>query len=202
MDSHMPELAENATIQGSEHRNKRRRRILIFCGVSLLNVGLLALILTQLLTPASNSVSDPLVGHPAPNFSLAILRSDTSKSVLSLSNYKGKPVVLNFWASWCDPCKQEAPLLESTWKKMQAQGKDVVFLGIDYQDSNNNSLSFLQSNNITYQTVVDADGSVSTKYGVASLPDTIFINRNGTVMSKVARQLTAQALSNNLQLII
>jgi peroxiredoxin len=85
---------------------------------------------------------------------------------------------------------------------MQAQGKDVVFLGIDYQDSNNNSLSFLQSNNITYQTVVDADGSVSTKYGVASLPDTIFINRDGMVMSKVARQLTAQALSSGLQLII
>src|SRR2546430_5570533 len=202
VDGHMPELAENATVQGSERRNKRRRRILIFCGVSLLNVGLLVLILTQLLTPAPNSGSDPLVGHPAPNFSLAILRSDTSKSVLSLSNFKGKAVVLNFWASWCDPRKQEAPLLESTWKKMQAQGKDVVFLGIDYQNTNNNSLSFLQSNNITYQTVVDADGSVSTKYGITSLPDTIFINRNGTVMSKVARQLTAQALSSGLQLII
>jgi cytochrome c biogenesis protein CcmG, thiol:disulfide interchange protein DsbE len=198
----MPELAENATVQGSVRKNKRRRRILIFCGVSLFNVGLLALILTQLLTPAPNSGSDPLVGHPAPNFSLAILRSDTSKSVLSLSDFKGKAVVLNFWASWCDPCKQEAPLLENTWKQMQAQGKDVVFLGIDYQDSNNNSLSFLQSNNITYQTVVDADGSVSTKYGIASLPDTIFIDRNGTVMSKVARQLTAQALSSGLQSIL
>ena len=198
----MPELAENATAQESVRQNKRRRRILIFCGVSLFNVGLLALILTQLLTPAPNSGSDPLVGHPAPNFSLELLRSDTSKSVLSLSNFKGKAVVLNFWASWCDPCKEEAPLLESIWKQMQAQGKDVVFLGIDYQDSNNNSLSFLQSNNITYQTVVDADGSVSTKYGLASLPDTIFINRNGTVMSKVARQLTAQALSSGLQVIL
>ena len=198
----MSELAENAPVQGSVHKNKRRRRVLIFCVVSLLNVGILALLLTQLLTPAPNVVSDPLVGHPAPDFSLAMLRPVTGKSALSLSNFKGKPVVLNFWASWCDPCKQEAPLLESTWKKMQAQGKDVVFLGIDYQDSHDNSLSFLQSNNITYQTVVDADGSVSTKYGIASLPDTIFINRNGTVMSKVARQLTAQALSSGLQLII
>ena len=198
----MPELAENATIQGSEHRNKRRRRILIFCGVSLLNVGLLALILTQLLTPASNSVSDPLVGHPAPNFSLAILRSDTSKSVLSLSNFKGKPVVLNFWASWCDPCKQEAPLLESTWKKMQAQGKDVVFLGIDFQDSSNNGVSFLQQYSITYPTVQDADASVATKYDITSLPDTIFINRNGTVVSRVPREITAQVLSSNLQLIM
>src|SRR5450759_108227 len=112
MDCHMPELAGNATVQEPVRKNKRRRRILIFCGVSLLNVGLLALILTQLLTPSPNIVSDPLVGHPAPNFSLAILRSDFSKIVLSLSNYKGKPIVLNFWASWCDPCKEEAPLLE------------------------------------------------------------------------------------------
>src|SRR6266852_1638282 len=139
----MSELAENAPVQGSVHKNKRRRRVLIFCVVSLLNVGILALLLTQLLTPTPNVVSDPLVGHPAPNFLLAMLRPDTGKSALSLSNFKGKPVVLNFWASWCDPCKEEAPLLESAWKQAKAQGKDVVFLGIDYQDSSNNGVSFL-----------------------------------------------------------
>ncbi len=93
----MPELADNAPVQGSVHKNKRRRRIFIFCVVSLLNVGLLALLLTQLLTPAPNSGSDPLVDHPAPNFSLAMLCPYTGKSVLSLSSFKGKPVVLNFW---------------------------------------------------------------------------------------------------------
>src|SRR5712691_6732464 len=125
MDFHMSELVENAPVQESVRKNKRRRRIVIFCVVSLLNVGLLALILTQLLTPAPNSGSDPFVGHPAPDFSLAMLRPDTGKSTLSLSNFKGKPVVLNFWASWCDPCKEESPLLESAWKQAKAQGKDV-----------------------------------------------------------------------------
>jgi cytochrome c biogenesis protein CcmG/thiol:disulfide interchange protein DsbE len=198
----MPELAENAPVQESVSKNKRKRRILIFCVVSLLNVGLLALILTQLLTPATNSVSDPLVGHLAPNFSLAMLRPENGKSTLSLSNFKGKAVVLNFWASWCEPCKEEAPLLESSWKQMQAQGKDVVFLGIDDQDSNINGLSFVQLNRLTYPIVVDADGSVTIKYGLTSLPDTIFINRNGTVLSRVSRQLTTQALSSSLKSIL
>src|SRR5258708_13670687 len=134
MDCRMPELAENAPVQGLVRKNKRMRRILIFCVVSLVNGGLLALLLTQLLTPAQHGVPDPLVGHPAPDCSLAMLRPGSGKSSLSLSNFKGKPVVLNFWASWCAPCKEEMPLLESTWK--QVQGKDVVFLGVDFQDSN------------------------------------------------------------------
>ena len=198
----MPELAENAPVQGSVRNNKRSRRLLIFCLVSLLNVGLLVLILTQLLTPAPHVVSDPLVGHPAPDFSLAMLQPDSSKSTLSLSNFKGKPVVLNFWASWCAPCKEEAPLLENTWKQMRAQGKDLVVLGIDFQDSKNDSLNFLQLYSITYPIVLDADGSVASKYGVTSLPQTIFINRNGTVISKVSRELTAQTLSSGIQSIL
>jgi cytochrome c biogenesis protein CcmG/thiol:disulfide interchange protein DsbE len=198
----MPELAENAIVQEPLPKNKRRRRMLIFGGVSLLNVGVLALILTQLLTPAPNSGSDPLVGHPAPNFSLVMLRPDTGKSMLSLSNFKGKPVVLNFWASWCEPCKEELPLLESSWKQLQAQGKDVVFLGIDFQESSSDATSFLQQYGITYPAVLDANGSVAIKYGVTSLPQTIFISRNGTVTSREPRELTAKVLSSNLQLII
>ncbi len=197
----MPELAENAPVQESVQKNKRRRRILIFCVVSLLNVGLLVLLLTQLLTPAPKSESDPLVGHAAPNFSLAILRPHSRQSALALSNFKGKPVVLNFWASWCTPCKEELLLLESTWKRMQAQGKDVVFLGIDFQEKNSDAASFLQLYGITYPTVLDADGSVALKYGITSLPDNIFINRNETVISREPRELTAQVLSSNLQLI-
>src|SRR5438552_19185170 len=121
MGLNMSEVVENAPVQESVRKNKRRRRIVIFCVVSLVNVGLLALILTQLLTPATTSVSDPLVGHPAPDFSLVMLHSVSTKSALSLSNFKGKPVVLNFWASWCQPCKEELPLLENAWKQIQAQ---------------------------------------------------------------------------------
>ena len=202
MDFRMSELAENAPVQESVRKHKRRRRIVIFCVVSLVNVGLLALILTQLLTPATHSVSDPLVGHPAPDFSLVMLRSDTRKSALSLSNFKGKPVVLNFWATWCQPWKEELPLLENAWKQMQAQKKDIVFLGIDFQESSSDATSFLQLYGITYLVALDANGSVANKYGVTSLPQTIFINQNGIVTSREPQELTAQELSKNLQLII
>src|SRR5579859_6362688 len=136
MNCHMLEPAANAPVTRSVRKNRSKRRILIFCVVSLLNVGLLAFLLTQLLTPApKTSVSDPLIGHPAPDFTLSMLGPSTGKNMLSLSDFKGKSVVLNFWASWCAPCKEELPLLESSWKRMQAQGKDVVFLGIDFQET-------------------------------------------------------------------
>jgi cytochrome c biogenesis protein CcmG/thiol:disulfide interchange protein DsbE len=129
-----------------------------------------------------------------------MLRPPNKESTLALMDFKGKAVVLNFWASWCGPCKEEAPLLERVWK--QEQGKNVVFLGIDFQESSSNAINFLQSYNITYPAVLDAHGSVANKYGVTSLPVTIFINRNGIVVSKEAQELTAQILASNLQLIV
>ena len=97
----MSELAENVPTQESAVKNKNNRKILIFCLVSMLNVAILTFILIQLLSPATHSVTDPLVGHPAPNFTLVLLHNDSDKNILSLSNLKGKPIVLNFWASWC-----------------------------------------------------------------------------------------------------
>ncbi|HET8910981.1 MAG TPA: TlpA disulfide reductase family protein [Ktedonobacteraceae bacterium] len=197
----MSESAENAPVAVSGDRNKRKRRILLFCGVSLINVALLVFLVTQLLTPAAHPSSDPLVGHPAPNFSLLALHLTSAKGTLSLSSFKGRPVVLNFFASWCDPCKGEAPLLEQSWTQMQQQHKDVVFLGVDFHEPNSDATGFLRSFKITYPAVLDADGSVASKYGIVALPGTIFINRDGVVVSKEARELTSQVLSSDLKLI-
>ncbi len=197
-----PESGAIVLVQEPARKHKRRRKILLFCAISLFNVGLLALLLTQLLTPASHSSSDPLIGHPAPNFTLAMLRLPAGQSKLSLASFKGKAIVLNFWASWCAPCQEESPLLEKTWQQMQAQGKDVIFLGIDFQEASNDATHFLQTYGITYPAVLDANGAVASKYGITSLPDTIFIDRNGVVKGKVLQQLTSQALSSNLRLIL
>ncbi len=205
-------LQENSKYMEDEsqtpaRKNRRKRNIIIFVVVSLVNVGLLTLLWTQLLTPAQSPASgqttttDPLVGHPAPAFTLAALNTPTRQTTLSLNDLKGKSIVLNVWASWCVPCNQEAPILQTAWQQMSAQGKGVVFLGIDFQDSRSDALTFMHKYGISYPNVLDASGSVSIDYGVTGVPETIFINSQGTVVSTVRQQLTSQALQSNLKLI-
>src|SRR6266581_7319344 len=189
----------------------RKRSITIFIVVSLLNVGLLALLWSQLLTPAqslpntnSNQGSvdgrnDPLVGKPAPSFTLAMLNGQPG-SRLSLTDFKGKPVVLNIWASWCDPCKRETPLLQSEWKQAQSHG--IAFIGMDFQDKQSDGLSFLQQHGVTYPNVVDPDGSTAINYGVTGVPETVFIDRHGMVIHKVIGELTEQTLQSDLQILL
>ncbi len=196
------ERAEAAPVQEPAPKPKHRRRIIIFCVVSLINVVLLVLLLTQLLTPASNVASDPLIGHSAPNFTLTALHPDGSQSKLSLADFKGKPVLLNFWATWCAPCKEELPLLEKTWKQEQAQGRDVVFLGLDFQEGSSDAASFVRLYGISYQILLDTDGTATLQYGITGLPQTVFINRQGVVVSKVPGELSTKTLASGLQSIL
>lgn len=185
-------------------KSSRRRNITIFIVVSVLNVGLLALLWTQLLTPAQNAgqnqanAADPLIGHAAPNFTLDALSLQAAPAI-SLASYKGRPVMLNVWSSTCVPCVDEASLLQAQWQRVKSQG--IVFLGIDFQDVKSDGLSFLHKYGITYLNVLDATGSTTISYGVSATPETIFINRAGIVASRVVGQLTEQTLQSNLQLI-
>jgi cytochrome c biogenesis protein CcmG/thiol:disulfide interchange protein DsbE len=191
----------------SRRKGSRKRNITIFIVVSLLNIGLLVLLWTQLLTPAQNqtaassdgpSVANPLKGRPAPDFQLAALGMKQA-STLGLASLKGKAVVLNFWSSSCAPCQEEAGLLQSTWQRMQSKG--VVFVGVDFEDTQGDGLSFLQKHGITYPNVLDANGATAINYGVTYTPTTYFINSKGVVVSMIPREMTAQDLQTNLQLL-
>jgi cytochrome c biogenesis protein CcmG, thiol:disulfide interchange protein DsbE len=191
----------------TRRKGSRKRNITIFIVVSLLNIGLLVLLWTQLLTPAQNragassdgpSVANPLKGRPAPDFKLAALGMKQA-STLNLASLKGKAVVLNFWSSSCAPCQEEAGLLQSTWQRMQSKG--VVFVGVDFEDTQGDGLSFLQKHGITYPNVLDANGATAINYGVTYTPTTYFINSKGVVVSMIAREMTAQDLQTNLQLL-
>ncbi|MBE3558032.1 MAG: TlpA family protein disulfide reductase [Ktedonobacteraceae bacterium] len=190
----------------------RKRNIVVFAVVVTLNIALLVVIGSQLLTPAANpatqsstgaggaggnatltagEINSPLIGKPAPDFTLPQLNN--SGQNLRLADFKGKPVILNFWASWCDPCKEEAPLLQKAWLDLQKQ--DVVLIGIDGQEPASKGMQFLQKYGITYPNVQDtARGTTAVDYGVTGLPETVFINRNGVVVAKWIAPLSEQAL--------
>ena len=182
-------------------KSSRKRSIIIFTVVSLLNVALLIFLWTQLLTPAQQSASDPLIGQAAPNFTLTALNGQGGSQQISLTSFKGKPIVLNFWSSTCQPCKDEIPLLETQWERNQAHG--VVFLGIDVEEiTASDGVQFLHQYGMTYPSVIDSNGVTLTSYGVTYTPETIFIDRTGKVVSAVRMEITSQQLQTNLQKIL
>lgn len=182
---------------------KRRRRFVIFLVVSLLNLALLALLASQVLTPnqgtSSSGATSPLIGRPAPNFTLSTLGTASASSI-HLAALKGQPIILNFWASWCDACKQEAPLLQQTWQRISKQGG--VLIGIDFEDTADAANRFLSNYGITYPNVIDtSNGATAIAYGVTGVPETFFINPKGTIIHKEIGALSAQMIQQDLRLL-
>jgi cytochrome c biogenesis protein CcmG/thiol:disulfide interchange protein DsbE len=139
--------------------------------------GLLGLLVWRL-THQSHA---PKTGTPAPHFTATRLEGGT----FDLKSVRGKAVVLNFWASWCPPCKTEAAELERQWQRYRGQG--VVFLGIDYNDVRSDARKFLERHGITYPTLLDGSGSIGDRYGLSAVPETYFINRQGHIVGEHIR---------------
>lgn len=100
----------------------------------------------------------------------------------SFEDFKGKPTVINFWASWCVPCRDEMPFLQKTWEKRKSENINIV--GINVMDNEEEALDVLNEFKISYINLYDRGGKVSSQFGVLGLPATIFINRDGKIVKK------------------
>lgn len=118
--------------------------------------------------------ADP-TGGPAPQFTLG---SKSGPSV-SLAQYKGQVVMLNFWASWCGPCRQEMPLLESIYKKYRPMG--FTLIGVNVEPDSNAANEWLKQTPVSFPILYDKESKVSKMYDVAGMPSTVIIDRAGKV---------------------
>lgn len=110
---------------------------------------------------------------------------------INLADLRGQGVVVNFWASWCDPCRDEAALLEQTWRREKDNG--IVFLGIDYLDQEPAAKEYLQEYNITYPNGPDLRSQIARRYGIKGVPETFFIDPEGRIADIVIGPITSQA---------
>jgi cytochrome c biogenesis protein CcmG/thiol:disulfide interchange protein DsbE len=116
-------------------------------------------------------------GDEAPRFTLPRLGAE---GTLALESLRGKAVVVNFWASWCVPCKEEAAALERTWR--ERRGEELVVLGVNYNDLRADALRFVEDTGITYASVVDRSGELIDEYGLQGVPETFVLDREGRLV--------------------
>lgn len=142
-------------------------------------------------------VDSPLIGQPVPDLTLPYLEHDGEVSLRALD---GHIVVVNFWASWCVPCRNEHDDLVATAQAYEDRG--VRFLGIIYQDRPESAVAFLDELGRGYDHLVDPDARAAIDFGIFGVPETFFIDRDGTVVAKITGESRADVLSSALDTIL
>jgi cytochrome c biogenesis protein CcmG, thiol:disulfide interchange protein DsbE len=176
------------------------RRFLIPGVVVVVAAALLALLGFGVSNQGDNTSIDSAVQHqnfpPAPDAHLAMPVLGTTDTKESLDDLKGKVVVLNVFASWCDPCKAEAPILEQEQRELVKNGGTI--LGVTYLDNSHDSEQFVRQWHITYPVIRDVDGNFVRSFGTTGVPETFVINRQGKIAALRRFQLDDQWLAKTL----
>lgn len=148
--------------------------------IGLKVIVLIVLTLGLLMTGCSSGTNQqPVIGKPAPNFKLQSLDGQS----ISLSDFRGKPVLINFWATWCGPCRIEMPYLQQIYEEWH--GKGMVVLTINIGESSSQIKEFMQSQGLSLPVLLDKGGSVAQKYNILGIPTTFFLDKDGVIQDKI-----------------
>ena len=205
-------MLEHSQPSKPEVRSPRSPLLIVFqAGAVALVVGLLALLIWRVATEGRGRhlVSDVKAGKdpPAPAFDLPVLwehRETWPPSLgrafaderLSPTELKGRPLVLNFFASWCIPCRHEAPLLNAS---ARAHAGEVVFLGVDVQDLKSDARAFLKRYRVSYTAVRDRSGSTYVDYGLTGVPETYWIDARDRIVAHYAGEISRLQLEQGIR---
>jgi cytochrome c biogenesis protein CcmG, thiol:disulfide interchange protein DsbE len=189
-----PSDRRSGTVERPSPAARRRRRVVrLGCAVA-------AAIAVTLITAAAQggTTLDPSAlregdGAAAPEFQLEDLRDP--KETIDLAGFAGRPVVLNFWASWCVPCRSEMPALQAAHQRLADR---VVFLGVNHQDSRTAAIDLLDETGVTYPSGRDPGGEVAASYGLYGLPATVFIGPDGELLATRTGEISETELDQTV----
>lgn len=173
-------------VESGEARKLRLGRIAIWVVVGLIIVFLAAGLMSAFATQPTDG--------KAPDFTLMTYNTDAP---ITLSDLRGQVVVVNFWASWCGPCAEEADDLEQAWQTYQDAG--VMFLGVAYVDSEARATAYIEQYGVTYPNGPDLRSEISDAYNIRGVPETFIINRDGEIVYFAMEPLTYNRLSAEIE---
>lgn len=178
-------------------RASRKGALLVLGAVVLALVAFFVIAFAPKGTPTDGVLPVDPTGYTVPDITLEQL---DGSGPLSLTSLRGKPVVVNFWASWCTTCVDEAALLGKAEKRWRDQG--VVFIGIDSSDTDEAARAFERKYGMDYTSLIDRDAAQTPRWGVTGYPETFFIGRDGRIVSKFISAIDAETLEERIAEIV
>lgn len=163
-----------------------------------MRLAIAALAITVATAPAQAQEDGPRVGHEAPRFDLERLDGGRAE----LDGLRGRPVIINFWASWCAPCRVEMPDLISAWREHNGKGLQILAVNLTDQERRKDVTRFVTEFGLPFPVLLDTRGKVRELYALVSLPTTVFLDSAGIVRSVQSGPLTQNALAQGLEAIL
>ncbi len=151
-----------------------------------------------------DNIPSALIGRPAPEFTMPLFERYQGEygQTFDVARERGQPMVVNFWASWCGPCRDEMPVLQSTWEEY---GGEVLFVGVDTQETDKSyapSLALMDEFGLTYPSGKDERNRINVDYGLFGVPETFFIRADGTVSFRHSGPVTQEIMDEQISVLL